>query len=367
MPDSATIFREMFDKMNSGIAIYDAVDDGADFIIRDINDSGLRITNTKKSDVIGRPVSEAFVGVKALGLFDVFRRVWRTGEPEHHPVAAYNDDNVSLWVDNYVYKLPNGRIVAVYDDLTKQKNTERQLNQSMQMSHDLVRFIPSGMFIYLFREPDGFFLLQANAEAEKIAGIDLADWKGRELREIWPGARSAGITGSCLEVIRTGEPYSTEDLRYTGEELTGAYRIKFFLLPENRLAAVYEDVTDKKKAEIELREFNRLLERRVLERTEDLEAFTYSVSHDLRAPLRAINGFAELLRQKHFDLLEENGRHYLENIITASVQMGELIDELLRYSRLGRTSLNMRDIDLGEIIAEAAGNLDSLLSEKKPN
>lgn len=81
----------------------------------------------------------------------------------------------------------------------------------------------------------------------------------------------------------------------------------------------------------------------------DLKSFTYSVSHDLRAPLRAINGFAQILTRRHRDSLNDEGRHYLDNVLEAGDSMGRLIDSLLAYSRLGRQSIDIRPIELAEV------------------
>ena len=95
----------------------------------------------------------------------------------------------------------------------------------------------------------------------------------------------------------------------------------------------------------------------------ELEGFTYSVSHDLRAPLRAITGFSEILERRYRPKLDEKGRHYLENIIQAGNQMGMLIDDLLAYSRLGRGSLEAQPIALDEVIAKVVRGLAARITE----
>ncbi len=117
-------FQILFDNVCSGIAIYEAVNDGEDFIFIDFNRAAEEIEHIKKEDLAGKRVTEVFPGVKKFGLFDVFRRVYKTGTPEHHPVSIYKDERIAGWRENYVFRLPSGHIVAVYDDISASKRTE---------------------------------------------------------------------------------------------------------------------------------------------------------------------------------------------------------------------------------------------------
>jgi PAS domain S-box-containing protein len=114
----------------------------------------------------------------------------------------------------------------------------------------------------------------------------------------------------------------------------------------------------------DLQQHSRELDRRVRERTEqlqaankELEAFGYSISHDLRAPLRAVSGFAQIIARRHRAALNEEGQHYIDNIVLAGERMGCLIDDLLAYSRLGRQSLKLRPLALGGVLSQAINNL----------
>jgi len=132
LANSEERFRELFGNMSTGVAIYEAQDDGEAFIFRHINPAGLKSGNYEEAEVIGREVRQVFPGVEELGLLEVLKRVWRTGQAESHPLKLYQDQRVALWVENYVFKLPNGELVAMYEDLTRQKKQEEQ-RQAMEI------------------------------------------------------------------------------------------------------------------------------------------------------------------------------------------------------------------------------------------
>lgn len=129
-------YEELFNHMSSGVAVYEAVANRADFVLRDFNRVGELIENVKREDILGKLVTEVFPGVGECGLLDVFRRVWRNGEAEHHPAVQYKDEQICSWRDYEVYKLPSGQIVAIYEDVSAQKKAEAERERmEIQFQH----------------------------------------------------------------------------------------------------------------------------------------------------------------------------------------------------------------------------------------
>jgi light-regulated signal transduction histidine kinase (bacteriophytochrome) len=168
------------------------------------------------------------------------------------------------------------------------------------------------------------------------------------------------------KIALTGEPMHFEnEAKALGRYYdVHAYRIEE---PERRKVAIlFNDITRRKQAEAEIKKLNVDLEHRVTERTaqleaanKELEAFSYSVSHDLRAPLRAVNGFAGIVLEDFGSLLPDEGKRYLARIRNGGQQMGQLIDDLLAFSRLSRQTMNRHTVDASKLVK-------TVLDELKP-
>jgi len=135
--------------------------------------------------------------------------------------------------------------------------------------------------------------------------------------------------------------------------------------------SLVQDISDRNRTEKQIKELNQDLERRVFERTaqleatnKELEAFSYSVSHDLRAPLRSIDGFSQTLIERYTEQLDDKGKHYLKRVRAATQRMGEMIDDLLDLSRVTRSEMQRQRVYLSSLVQEITSDLQQTKPER---
>ena len=368
---SDELLRGLFDTMPSGAAIYEVRGDGSrgsDYVVRDFNATSLRLEGKTKEEVVGRSLFELRPTIDEYGLIPVFQRVWQTGEPALFPSSLYVDEHFTNWYENHVFRLPSGEIVAIYDDVTERLQAEEAAAESADNYLRLFDASLNGMAhceMVLDEQgrPVDYRFLRVNDAFEAQTELKKEDVEGRTIREIIPGFEKSAFDfiGVHGKVALTGE--ETEFEQYQ-EHLRRWYSVHLYSPRKGQFISMFSDITERKEIEQSIRRLNDELELRVLARTAALEAvnrelksFAYSVSHDLRAPLRALDGFSEILLQDHSETLDDSGRDCLRRIKGAANHMAALIDGLLQLSRLSREDLVLERIDLSAMSAAIVDDL----------
>ena len=126
------LFKELFENINSGVGIYETIDDGENFIIREMNRAGLAICEVSRKEAIGKNLINIFPNVDEFGFINALRRVWKTGKPEYSPTALYQDDRVYGWTEMYIYKLSSGKIVVIFEKQTERIEAEENLKKRIE-------------------------------------------------------------------------------------------------------------------------------------------------------------------------------------------------------------------------------------------
>jgi PAS domain S-box-containing protein len=232
-------------------------------------------------------------------------------------------------------------------------------------AHELLDIVDEIGAVVCVRDLEGRYLL-VNRQFEQVYGVSRDDVLGRRHRDLFSGR--AAVVVNDRKTLAQGTPMQTQE---TVDRIDGPH--SFFTVRHpvtNRagrayaVCAISADITDLIRAESEVRTLMINLEKRVRDRTAELEAsnreldaFTYSVSHDLRAPLRTQAGFTEILLADHAEQLDQVGRDYLRRVHAAAEHMAGMMDALLDLSHVGRSELHRRPVDLGELARDILAEL----------
>lgn len=330
-----------------------------------LNNTALGHARQSAEQLLGRTMMECYPGIDQTPLFDTLRNCMENR-------VAHNMENIFTFPDGSlgafelrIAPVPDG-IFILSMDITERKRTQAALFESERRYRQIVESAHEG----ILQVDENGIITFANAKLAEMLGYSVDELIGISPLTFVDPADHVHVP-ERLERRRQGisERLEVMFLRKDGSRIWVLANASPVFDAEGRYAgalSMLTDITDRRSTELALEEHRLHLEREVQARTmaleaanKELEAFSYSVSHDLRAPLRAINGFARIVAEDFGPQLPADAQDYLRDIQAATQQMGRLVDDLLAFARLSRQPLTKQTLTTKTIVQHCLNTIRS--------
>jgi PAS domain S-box-containing protein len=264
--------------------------------------------------------------------------------------------------------------VAAAGATARWKSASRQAEETRDR---LLQVIDGTSSVIYIKDREGRYLL-INRMFEQLFGVQKESVAGQNDYDLFPRAMADSYRANDLKALETGGRIQEEETAFipdgggTHSYITVKYPIVDHAGRQYAVCGISTDITDLKQAQEQVRRLNTELEHRVSERTAELEAstheldaFIYSVSHDLRAPLRTAGEFTKILSAEYAEQIDRNGQGYLERVRSATERIAKLIDGLLEMSSAARSPVDRRPIDLSEVAHEVMLEIEAAEAKRR--
>jgi diguanylate cyclase (GGDEF)-like protein/PAS domain S-box-containing protein len=236
----------LFEHMGSGVAVYRASPDGKHFFFSAFNRAAEKIDNISRDQVIGKDLLDVFPAAADLEIISALRRVWQTGVAEHCPVFFFQDGRIAGWRENFVYKLPSGEIVAIYDDVTERRRSE----ESLRLAAKVFESSAEGIVI---TDTDGK-ILSVNQAFTNITGYSQDEAQGLTPRILKSGRHEADFYRKMWVSLQEtghwqGEIWNKRKNGETYPEWMSIGNVKNDSGETTHFVATFSDISQRKEAE----------------------------------------------------------------------------------------------------------------------
>jgi PAS domain S-box-containing protein len=260
LDEKEKIFAKIF-HTNPVLLSVSTIEDG---LFKEVNETFLNTLGYNREEIIGKKSTDLNLWADDRDRAIAVSLLKKQGYLRHFEtkiITKNGGERYGLFSVDFIEMNGENCMLSAMTDITDNKIAQEAVRFShenfktaMQTLEDIINSIPSGLFIYQYVKPDKLYLIKANSEAEKMTGICAEEWTNKEFNEIWPSAAEAGITKRYLDVIHTGINIELEDAIYTDDRVSGAFRIRAFNIPGNKLGIAFENITKIKQAETALQE-----------------------------------------------------------------------------------------------------------------
>ncbi len=348
-------YRSMFTNSLQNIGIYEMVRDGngeiVDWVVLDVNPPLEKQLGAPLPSMRGKRLTDLWgLGGSKDGI-ERSKEIMSSGEGQMFE-TEWGDRS---YLASY-FPIGKDRLAAVGIDITERKRAEDMLKQSEAKYRNLFEVMVEALQICeLFwdenERPVDVLILDVNPAYERQTGIGREEVVGRRISEILP-VIEPGWFERYGEVVRTGRPVNFEEYNAS---LDKWFEVHASALPErNHFAAIFTDITERKKAEEDLRRSNA-----------ELQQFAYVASHDLQEPLRMVTAYLGLLNKKFGGELSPQAKEYMSTAVRGSERMRQLIDDLLQFSRIDSRKKELAPVDLNKVARAVESSLHLAIGEAK--